>query len=65
MYFDKWMGLLFIILGIVILFFTLGDLLFRIAIGLFALGLINHGLRLRGFPPLQILIPMLFSKRWF
>ncbi len=65
MYYDKWLGLLFIVLGILTLLFTLGDLVFRIIIGLVALTLINHGLRLRGLPPLQILIPLFFSKRWF
>jgi len=64
-YYEKWLGLLFIVLGIILLFFSIGDLLFRIIIGLSALALINHGLRLRGLPPLQILIPLFFSKRWF
>jgi len=64
-YYDKWLGLLFIVLGIISLLFAVGDLLFRIIIALFALALVNHGLRLRGLPPLQILIPLFFSRRWF
>lgn len=64
-YYDKWLGLLFVILGIGLLFFAVGDLLFRIIIALFALALINHGLRLRGLPPLQILVPLFFSRWWF
>jgi len=64
-YYDKWLGLLFIVLGIVVLIFTVGDLLFRIIIGLFALALINYGLRLRRLPPLQVLIPLFFSRHLF
>jgi len=64
-HYDKWLGLLFIVLGIVFLLFAVGDLLFRIIIALFALALVNHGLRLRGLPPLQVLIPLFFSRWWF
>ena len=64
-HYDKWLGLFFIVLGAILLIVTVGDLLFRILIGLCALALINHGLRLRSLPPLQILLPLFFSKRWF
>lgn len=60
------LGLLCIISGIVIILFAVGDLLLRVIIALTALSLINYGLRLRGLPPLQILIPLLANRnRWF
>ena len=59
-------GLFCIVLGIAIVVFLLGDLLLRVIIALAALSLINYGLRLRGLPPLQLLLPMLASRnRWF
>ena len=64
-YYNKWFGLLLILLGMALLLFAIGDLLLRITIGLCALALINHGLRLRGLPPLQILIPLFFTRGWF
>ena len=64
-HYNKWFGLLFIVFGTVLLFFAIGDLLLRIIIGLCALALINYGLRLRGLPPLQILIPLFFARGWF
>ena len=62
---NQWLGLLFIVVGFVGLFFAVGDLLFRVMLGLLALSIINYGLRLRGMPPLQLLVPMMFSKWWF
>jgi hypothetical protein len=60
------LGLLCIIAGMVIILFAVGDLLLRVIIALAALSLINYGLRLRGLPPLQLLIPMLANRnRWF
>lgn len=60
------LGLLCIITGIVVAVFAIGDLLFRVLIAVASLALINYGLRLRGLPPLQMLIPLLASrKRWF
>ena len=60
------LGILCIIAGIVIIIFAVGDLLLRLIIALFALFLINYGLRLRGLPPLQLLIQLLASRnRWF
>lgn len=59
------LGMLCIITGVVIILFVLGDLLFRIAVALMALSLINYGLRLRGLPPLQTLIPLIASRRRF
>jgi len=60
------LGILCIIAGIIIIIFALGDLLLRLIIALLALSLINYGLRLRGLPPLQLLIPLLASRnRWF
>lgn len=66
------LGLLSIVAGLVIILMAVGDLLFRIIVALVALSLINYGLRLRGLPPMQLLIPMLINKhagynnrRWF
>jgi hypothetical protein len=59
-------GLFCIIVGLVIIMIALGDFLFRVVIALAALSLINYGLRLRGLPPLQMLLPLIASrKRWF
>ena len=59
-------GMLCIIAGIIIIIFAVGDLLLRVLAALSALSLINYGLRLRGLPPLQLLLPMLANrKRWF
>lgn len=60
------LGFICIIVGVVIAIFAVGDLLLRLLITLAALSLINYGLRLRGLPPLQLLIPMLANRRrWF
>lgn len=59
-------GLFCIVIGVVIIAFALGDLLVRVVVALFALSLINYGLRLRGLPPLQLLLPLLVQRgRWF
>jgi len=59
-------GSLCIIAGVVIIVLVLGDLLVRVVVGLVALALINYGLKLRGLPPLQMLLPLIVSrKRWF
>jgi hypothetical protein len=59
-------GVFCIVVGIVIITVALGDLLVRVLIALFALSLINYGLRLRGLPPLQLLLPLLAQRgRWF
>lgn len=60
------LGSICIIAGVVIAILAIGDLLLRMLITLAALSLINYGLRLRGLPPLQLLIPMLANRRrWF
>ena len=60
------LGLLCTIAGVAIIVVAVGDLLLRIIIALIALSLINYGLRLRGLPPLQVLIPLMASRnRWF
>jgi predicted membrane protein len=58
-------GTVYIIIGCLIILFVLGDILFRLIIALIALTLINYGLRLRGLPPLQILIPLMIAKNRF
>jgi hypothetical protein len=60
------LGAVCIVAGVAVIIAALGMLLVRVAIGLAALSLINYGLKLRGLPPLQLLIPLLASrKRWF
>ena len=59
------LGMLCIIAGLVIILFVLGDLLFRVLVGLMALFLINYGLKLRGLPPLQMLIPLIAARHRF
>ncbi len=63
--YNRMWGMFFIVVGLVLLFFVLGDLLLKLIFGLFACALINHGLRLRGLPPLQFLFSMWFSRKWF
>lgn len=59
-------GVFCIVIGIGVILVALGDLLLRVIIGLAALSLINYGLHLRGLPPLQLLLPLIASrKRWF
>jgi hypothetical protein len=58
-------GSLCVVAGIVIIIVSLGNLLVRVAIALAAFSLINYGLKLRGLPPLQMLIPMMARRnRW-
>lgn len=60
------LGFLCIVAGIVIIIWAVGDLLVRLIIALVAFSLINYGLRLRGLPPLPLLIQLLASRnRWF
>jgi hypothetical protein len=60
------LGTLCIIVGVVVVIIALGDLLLRVIISLAALSLVNYGLGLRGLPPLQLLLPLIASrKRWF
>jgi hypothetical protein len=60
------LGFLCIVVGVVIIIWALGDLLIRFLIALAAFSLINYGLRLRGLPPLPILIQLVASRnRWF
>ena len=65
---NHFFGLFCITAGCILIFVALGSLLFRLLLGLMALSLINYGLRLRGLPPLQILVPLILSRhgrRWF
>jgi hypothetical protein len=60
------LGAICIVSGVAVIIAALGTLLLRVIVGLAALSLINYGLQLRGLPPLQLLIPLLASrKRWF
>ncbi len=62
---NHFIGILCVIAGLVIVAFSLGDLLVRVLVALMGLSLINYGLRLRGLPPLQMLIPLLMSRHRF
>ena len=63
---NKLLGFIYVVAGCTIIVLVIGDLLLRLIIALLGLILINYGLRLRGLPPLQILIPLMISrKRWF
>lgn len=60
------LGLVCILAGIAIVLCAVGNLLVRLLITVAAISLINYGLKLRGLPPLQLLIPMLANRRrWF
>jgi len=60
------LGLLCIVAGMVVAIVAVGDLLLRVLAAIAGLALINYGLRLRGLPPLQLLLPLIASrKRWF
>jgi hypothetical protein len=64
--YDYILGTLCIAVGFVIVIVALGDLLVRVIASLIALSLVNYGLRLRGLPPLQLLLPLLVNRRrWF
>ncbi|HSC25287.1 MAG TPA: hypothetical protein VLB80_03680 [Candidatus Babeliales bacterium] len=66
MNYNHVVGLFCIMGGLIIIITVLGTLLFKLFVGLAALSLINYGLRLRGLPPLQLLLPLMASrKRWF
>lgn len=59
-------GTFCIIVGLIIAVVSIGDLFFRLLTALIGLSIINYGLRLKGLPPLQVLIPLLVSRsRWF
>lgn len=58
---NKPLGLLFITIGLVILLWSAGELLFRLGIAAGALILINYGMRLYGMPPAQQFI----MRAWF
>lgn len=64
--YNNFLGLICVIAGLIIVVFALGNILVRLLISVLALSLINYGLKLRGLPPLQILIPLIANrKRWF
>lgn len=54
------LGACFIIVGVFVLIFTIGQLIFRILMALFALSLINIGLQLYHLPSVYV-----FLNRWF
>lgn len=53
-------GIVCIAFGALLLIATLGDLLFRIIIGIFALGIINYGFSLMNIPTMTVI-----RKTWF
>ena len=58
---NKTLGLLFIIIGCIILILTAGELLVRLTIALGAIMLINYGMRLCDMQPAQQMI----MRAWF
>jgi len=63
---NQVLGILCVLAGMVVIVVALGDWLLRLIIALMGLSLINYGLRLRGLPSLQVLIPLMMSRRrWF
>ena len=63
---KRLIGTICIIVGLVVAVVSVGDLLFRLITALIGLSIVNYGLRLKGLPPLQMLIPLLLSRnRWF
>lgn len=58
---NKPLGLLFIIIGLIILILTAGELLVRLVVALGAIMLINYGMRLYGMQPAQQMI----MRAWF
>ncbi len=53
---NNLLGLLFIILGVILLVVVAGGLLARAIMVFISLGIINYGLQMRGMPPLQVFI---------
>jgi len=56
-------GFVCIAFGILLLIVALGDLLFRIILGIFALGLINYGFTLMNVPTMTIIRRTWFFRR--
>jgi sugar phosphate permease len=65
MVYNRFLGTLLTIFGIIILTMTLGEFVLRIMIALFALWLINYGLRMQGQPPLVVHITRWRQSFWF
>lgn len=61
---NKPLGLLFIILGLVVLLAAAGDLLLRIAVAIVALMIINYGMQLYGMPLGAALTRMWVYRSW-
>jgi hypothetical protein len=62
---ENVISILLIVLGAALFFFVAADLMWRIALALFALMLINNGLRMRHLPSLQTLVQMWFNQLHF
>lgn len=62
---HPFLGMLFIVVGSFGLLYAMGELLIRIIAGIFALIVINHGMRLSGIPSMQKLGNAIFFRRWF
>jgi hypothetical protein len=58
-------GMICVFAGVAIIIMALGSLLARLLVGLVGLSLINYGLKMRGLPPLQVLIPMIAARHRF
>ncbi len=62
---NEFIGLLCIIMGLIVLFLALGDLLFRLLLALFGLAIINYGLKMRGEPPVIVHITRWRNTFWY
>lgn len=58
-------GIVCIIIGLIMIVSVVSQLFFKVALALVAFSLINYGLRLRGLPPLQILLPLILGRNRF
>lgn len=58
-------GMICVVAGVMVIVMALGSLLVRLLVGLVGLSVINYGLKLRGLPPLQVLIPMIAARHRF
>lgn len=64
-YHNRFFGYLSIILGSIIIYFAVGDLLLRLLLALFGLFLINYGMNMQGKPSLRFKLYQWMSRDGF
>jgi len=62
--YRPFVGACCILVGVVILIFTIGQLIFRVLTALFAIGLINFGLHLYQLPSISVFVNRLFFRKF-